>query len=286
MRGAATELVHNFHQRTEMTSFDWKYQLPWLVRLLAGLALVTAVAVPALHAADNDEDIDSYKVRIYGFWFYSNPSGNFQGSTESGSINLQKDVGFSSYSTFAGKGDWKFTRKNHLYLVGSSFNQTRSVTLDRDIVFQAQTFNIGLVTKANLSAPMYAPGYQYDIIRRKRGHLGIGLQIDLFDTSASLNAAAQVTGDGVHHAAVSAKGSLLAPIPVAGPQFRFYLTNSPRLFVEGDLYGMYLFGYGNFVSTSDNLGLTMTKHLSIDAGYQLGSRLVVNNKNKDRIGII
>ena len=59
-----------------MTSFDWKYQLPWLVRLLAGLALVTAVAVPALHAADNDEDIDSYKVRIYGFWFYSNPSGN------------------------------------------------------------------------------------------------------------------------------------------------------------------------------------------------------------------
>ena len=249
-----------------------------------GLALLIAVGAPASRAADTD-DFDSYKVRVDGFWFYSNPTGDIQGSTESGLINLQKDLGFNSYSTFAGKVDWKFTRKNHLYFVGSSFNQTRSVVLNRDIVFQGQTFNVGLVTKANLSAPMFAPGYQYDIIRRKRGHLGIGVQINLFDSSASLNAAAQVTSDGVHHAAVSAKGSLLAPIPVAGPQFRYYLTNSPRVFVEGNLYGMYLFGYGNFVSTSDNVGVTINKHLSLDAGYQLGSRLVVNNKNADRIGI-
>lgn len=268
-----------------MTRFVWKPEWLRFVCLLAGLALLIIVAAPASFAADNTDDFDSYKLRVYGFWFYSNPTGDFQGSTESGTIDLQKDIAFSSYSTFTGKVDWKFTRKNHLYLVGSSFNQTRLVTLNRTIVFQGQTFSVGLVTKANLSAPMYAPGYQYDIIRRKRGHLGIGFQIDLFDTSASLNAAAQVTSDGVQHAAVSAKGSLLAPIPVAGPQFRYYLTNSPRVFVEGNLYGMYLFGYGNFVSTSDNIGFTVTKHLSLDAGYQLGSRLVVNNKNADRIGI-
>ena len=149
--------------------------------------------------------------------------------------------------------------------------------------FQGQTFEVGLVTRANLTAPAYAPGYQYDIIRRKRGHLGIAVQIDLFDTSATINAAAQVSG-GVNHPAVSAKGSLLAPIPVAGPQFRFYLTNSPRLFIEGNVFGMYLFGYGNFVTTAGTLGLTLTRHLSLNAGYQLGSRLVVNNKS-DRLGI-
>jgi hypothetical protein len=253
------------------------------LRLPVILLFLAAVA-PWLHA-QTDSDFDSYKVRISGFWFYSNPSGDFQGSTENGVINLQKDLNFDSYSTFSGKIDWKFTRKNHLYLIGSSFNQTRTVTLQRDIVYQGQTFNVGLVTTANLSAPMYAPGYQYDIIRRRRGHLGIGVQIDLFDANASLNAAAQVTSDGVHHAAVSAKSSLLAPIPVAGPQFRLYLTDSPHLYVEGSLYGMYLFGYGNFVSTADNLGFAINKHLSLDAGYELGSRLVVNNKNADRIGI-
>lgn len=268
-----------------MTSIRLRNMCVASVRLLAVLSLVIAFGAPAMHAADDDQDYDSYKIRFDGFWFYSNPSGDFQGSSSNGAINLQKDVGFSSYSTFAGKVDWKFTRKNHLYFVGSSYDQSRSFTLNRTIVYQGRTFDVGLVAKANLSAPMFAPGYQYDIIRRKRGHLGVGVQLDLFDANASLNAAAQVTGDGVHHAAVSAKGSLLAPIPVAGPQFRYYLTNSPRLYVEGNLYGMYLFGYGNFLSTADDLGFTLTKHLSVNAGYQLGSRLVVNNKNADRIGI-
>jgi hypothetical protein len=45
-------------------------------------------------------------------------------------------------------------------------------------------------------------------------------------------------------------------------------------------------GYGNFVSTADTVGWTLTKHLSINAGYQLGSRLVVtNNASSDRIGL-
>jgi hypothetical protein len=55
--------------------------------------------------------------------------------------------------------------------------------------------------------------------------------------------------------------------------------------VEGDLYGMYLFGYGNFISTADTVGLTLNKHLSVNAGYSLGSRLVVNNNSSDRIGV-
>jgi hypothetical protein len=38
---------------------------------------------------------------------------------------------------------------------------------------------------------------------------------------------------------------------------------------------MYFFGYGNFVSTTDVIGITLTKHISAVAGYQLGSRLNV-----------
>jgi hypothetical protein len=241
-----------------------------------------ATAAPSF--AQNDTEFDSYKVRLDGFWFYSNPSGNITANNANDKIDLSKDLGFNSYSTFSGKLDWKFTHKNHLYLVGSSFDQTRQRTLTRTIVYQGQTFDVGLSTRAHLSAPMIAPGYQYDIIRRKRGHLGAAVQIDLFKASASLSAAAQIV-NGMQHQAVSASGSLLAPIPVAGPEFRFYLTNSPRLFVEGNLYGMYLFGYGNFLSTADDIGFSITKHLSVNAGYQLGSRLIVNNKTNDRIGI-
>jgi hypothetical protein len=55
--------------------------------------------------------------------------------------------------------------------------------------------------------------------------------------------------------------------------------------VEGNVYGMYFGGYGDFISTVDMVGWILTKHLSANAGYQLGSRLVVtNNSSSDRIG--
>jgi hypothetical protein len=262
----------------------------WKRRLIAGLwsaaiLLLMTAGTPKLHAQDNTE-FDSYRFRVAGFWFYSNPSGDIQGSNETGTIDLNKDLGFSSYSTFSGGVDWRFTRKNHLYLIGSSYDQSRDTVLNRTIVFQGQTFEAGLSTHVQLSAPLIAPGYQYDIIRRRRGHFGLRAQIDLFNASASIAAAAQVTGSGVQQEAVSAKGSLLAPIPVAGPEFRLYLTDSPRLFVEGTVSGMYFFGYGNFISTVDDLGIAINRHLSVNAGYQLGSRLVVNNDaQSNRIGL-
>ena len=70
-----------------------------------------------------------------------------------------------------------------------------------------------------------------------------------------------------------------------GPDVRFYiLPKSNRLFVTGNLLGMYFFGYGNFLSTIDTLGFTATKHINVRAGYQLGTRLNVNSKT-DRIGL-
>jgi hypothetical protein len=74
-----------------------------VIRLLPVMLLLVAFGAPAMHAADSDQDYDSYKVRFDGFWFYSNPSGTIQGSTETGSIHLKGDFGFNSYSTFAGK---------------------------------------------------------------------------------------------------------------------------------------------------------------------------------------
>lgn len=261
-------------------------QLPGHARLILTVCMLWLVAlVPKVCAQANDE-FDSYKIRLEGFWMYSNPSGTLQSSVNSGAIDLQKDLGFNNYSTFAGKLDWKFTHKNHLYVVGIPFNSSRQLVLTRTIVFQGKTFEAGLTTKSNLTSPLIGLGYQYDIIRRKRGHIGIGAQINVFDSHASIMAAAQVTSDGVNHDAVSASASLLAPIPVLGPEFRLYLTNSPRLFVEGNVYGMYFFGYGNYVSSAGTLGLTLTKHLSANAGYQLGSRLVVNNNSStNRIGL-
>ncbi|MFN8007883.1 MAG: hypothetical protein U0V70_12815 [Terriglobia bacterium] len=229
------------------------------------------------------EDLDDYTLRINTFLFHSNPSGSIQGQGESIPIDLTTDLNFDSHTTFSGKVDWKFTRKNHLYLSYTPFSASSQSVLTRSFNFQGQTFEVGLTTQTDLQASIVAPGYQYDFFRGKRGHLGLGIQVDIIDASATMNAAAQVI-NGQQQAAISASGSLWAPLPVVGPQFRFYLTDSPRIFVEGDLYGMYFFGYGSIVSSSLNLGYSLSKHISVNGGYQLGSRVIVTNQD-DRFGI-
>jgi hypothetical protein len=255
-----------------------------LIIVLVLSIYATALALNA--SAQEASEFDSYKVKLTGDWVYSSPSGTFRGINDATGVDLQRDLRFNSYSTFVGKLDWKFTHKNHFYVMGIPFNSSRDVVLNRTIVFQGQTFVVGLSVHASLNSPMYVFGYQYDIIRRRRGHLGLGVQANVFDTRASVKAAAQVTGDGMHHAAISASGSLVAPVPVAGPEFRLYLTNSPRLFLDGNVYGMYFFGYGNFISAAGSLGLTLLRHLTVNAGYQMGSRLVINNDSStSRIGL-
>jgi len=217
-----------------------------------GLLVLCVIAFVPKLSAQSSEEFDSYKIRLEGEWVYSMPSGSLEGSatTDIGSIDLEKDLHFQPYSTFFGKLDWKFTHKNHFYVFGTRLTSSQETVLGRTITFDGQTFVAGLTTQSTLDSPVYGIGYQYDIIRRRRGHLGLGVQVNVFDTSASIRAAAQITADGVHHAAISASDSLVAPIPVAGPEFRWYLTDSPRLFVRGQVYGMYFFGYGNYVSAA------------------------------------
>ena len=240
------------------------------------LVILLAILIIAPFLQAQKEDFDQYKIRISGSWFYSQPSVSIEAAGHNGSVDFNRDFGFNTYSTFAGKVDWKFTRKNHIFVMASPFNQSREVVLQRTIDFRGQTYPVGLAAKGELQAILIAPGYQYDIIRRKRGHVGLAVQFDLFNTSGTLSAAAQVN-NGALLAAKSSKASLLAPIPVAGPEFRLYLTNSPRVFVEGSASGMYFFGYGHFASVAGDLGVSVAKHLSINAGYMMGSRLAVND---------
>src|SRR5271154_1522865 len=155
--------------------------LPKIVLLASFLLLALPVAVHA-----QQEDFDQYKLRLDTYWFYSTPSGSVQGSSDEVPVDFQKDLGFNPYSTFAARLDWKFTRKNHFYVSISNFNTDQERVLEETITFRGQTFEAGTSVRSDLHAFLVAPGYQYDIIRRRRGHLGIGVQVDLFNTSAKI----------------------------------------------------------------------------------------------------
>lgn len=258
----------------------------WRIRWERVLAVVLVGMFGLLSAgrarAQSSDEFDEYKVRISGAYFYSWPSGSVKGTADQVPVSFTRDLGFSAYSTGGAKFDWKFTHKNHFYVVFNPFYTSRTVVLDRTITFQGQTFEVGATVNGSMHSYFVAPGYQYDIIRRRRGHLGLAVQADLFNSTAQITATGQVSGGATGSGTASAKGSLLAPIPVAGPEFRLYLTDSPRVFIEGNVYGMYFFGYGNFVSSAGALGFTINRHISVGAGYTLASRLNVNGSS-DRL---
>jgi hypothetical protein len=246
------------------------------------LALLLCAGLPHLVWAQPSDDFDQYRLRIDAAWLYNYPSGSVKAQGDTLPLDFSQDLHFPSFSTFTGKVDWKFTRKNHLYVEFTPASIAQDIVAQRSFVFRGQTINVGASARAELTSNIVAPGYQYDIIRRKRGHLGLGLQLDLINVTATVSAQAQIVGANVRQASVSASDSILAPIPVAGPEFRLYLT--PRVYVDGNVRGMYFFGYGSFVSNAEGIGVVLTPHVALTGGYQVASRLIVNDR-LDRLGL-
>ena len=238
-------------------------------------------AAPLVYAQES-QDLDQYKWRVAGFWWFSQPSGFFRGRAAETAIDLNRDFGFGSYSTFTGIADWRFKRKHHLLFKISPVESTRSASLQRTITFRGDTFEVGTRVAVDIRSFSFAPGYQWDFIRRNWGYVALATQINLLDTKASI--AGQLTVNA-HTATGTASGSVFAPLPVLGPRARWYpMPHSSRLDLSGSGQGMYFFGYGDFYSATGTAGLGLSHNFKVTAGYQLGTRLSIHGSN-NQIGI-
>jgi hypothetical protein len=229
-------------------------------------------AVVSLFGQDRDSDPEAYKLRVDGQFWYANPSPTVSGSSAQLPISFDKTFGFTDYSTFNADVDWHFKRKHHLFLAVSPNQITRSHVLQQTITFRDKTFLAGSSATGELRNFAFAPGYRYDIIHRPSGHLGILFQINLLDIKATITGTVLQAGQIT---ITSASGSIFVPLPVGGPDIRYYFLNK-RLFVNGNVKGMYFFGYGSFVSTAGKVGFNFGRHLSVIGGYQLGSHLAIH----------
>ena len=183
------------------------------------LLLLICLFVPApLRGHAQSEDLDQYKLRLTGFWWFSQPSGYFDGKNQSGEFDLGRDFHFGSYSTFTGNVDWRFKRKHHLICGFSPVSYSKSAILLRTISFQGETYDIGTKESADIQSLSFAPGYQFDFIRRNWGYVALATQINLLDTKASLSGEVTVNGQT---ASRTASGSVFAPLPVLGPRARW-----------------------------------------------------------------
>src|ERR1700758_1818920 len=97
-------------------------------RFLIGAALCL-FSLPLLNAQSKEKDLDAYKWRVTGLWWYSHPSGSIRASSDAVAFDLNKDFRFGSYSTFSGNLDWHFKRKHHFTFNASPIYSSASSTL-------------------------------------------------------------------------------------------------------------------------------------------------------------
>lgn len=244
------------------------------------IVLLYLAALPLVQAQDAG-DLDNQKWRVEGNWWFTHPTGYFGLNGSNNYVNFNQDFGFQNNSTFTGKIDYRFRHKHHWLLNVTPIYESRTATLNRTIMFDGQTFDVGGQVNANLRSWNVAPGYEYDIIRRDHGFLGLEVDVNLIDTRAALSASASAGGSGV---AISGSRSVFAPLPAVGPVFRWYPLNSNRLSIEGSVRGMPFFGYGNYLQGQGGVNIGLTKHLMLRGGYQLGSRLSIHG-TADQIAV-
>src|SRR5208283_4961801 len=159
------------------------------------VVLLCLAAVPGVRA-QAASDLDNYKWRVEGNWWFSQPSGYFGANGSNAYFDVNKDFGFGSYSTFAGKIDWHYGHKHHFLLSITPNYESKSATATRVIMFEGQTFDVGAQVAAKVDALNISPGYQYDIIRRDHGFLGLEVDFNLIRTYAALGLAGSVNGQG------------------------------------------------------------------------------------------
>ena len=125
--------------------------------------LRTLLLTPAAVRAQKSEEFD-----FDAAWFYSYPSGAMRAQGDTYPVDMTKDLRFNFYSTFAGKVDWKFTHKNHFYVVVIPLWTSRTTTLSRDIVRDGNPIRAGAVVQGELHAFEVAPGYRIRVRRKRR----------------------------------------------------------------------------------------------------------------------
>jgi hypothetical protein len=243
-----------------------------LLRGSIAFALFGSLTCSILYGQEKNLGPEAYKLQIDGQFWYATPIATIAGSSTEAPISFDKVIGFQSYSTFNAGLDWHFKRKHHFLFRISPNQTTRTEVLQQTITFKNQTFEPGSSVTGQLRNYSFAPGYRYDIIHRPSGHLGIIVQFNLLDIKASITGTVVQPGQST---VATSSGTLFAPLPVAGPDGRIYFARN-RVYVDGNLKGMYFFGYGNFISTAVKVGVRLGHHVDVTGGYELGSHLAIH----------
>jgi len=120
------------------------------------LLLFLLITTPVTAKASGEDELDNSMWKLQSNGWISSPTGYFNRKSNAGYFDLQHDFGFGNYVPFAGKADWRFKRKHHLFFAATPIISSRTTTITRTIDGQGQTFDVGAQVNSNIRSLIFA----------------------------------------------------------------------------------------------------------------------------------
>jgi hypothetical protein len=198
------------------------------------------------------------RYEVAATWLGFTPGGNVQ--TNSNRVNFVSDLGIATrQSQVAFRFLARPWNRGGIFFEFIPYRFSGEQAITRSFRFGGVTYPVNESITAKASLNHVAVGYQYDAIESTKVELAV------LGAAVYIGVDATATGTSVGENAVQRA----IPFPLAGLAVRFAPDlQTSRLSFRGEARGMTFGSYGHYVDGAVAVGLDVSPHVTVEAGYR------------------
>jgi hypothetical protein len=240
-----------------------------MARSARGPIGVLILLAPVAVAAQEGPPAERYGLRAeYREWRPKLGQSQVQNGTGSGPgtlLDVQDDLGVEDERTFEVRATLQFKRGHKIRGSYTKLDFDGDVIAGRQFTFDDSIYRLNSRVVTSIKGGYYSAEYEWDLVKRERGFLGVTIGAKVFDVDAVLVAPVQ---------GLRETDTLRLPIPVIGIAGRTYYG---RMSVQGEISGLTIGKRGYLYEVESSVRVHISDRLAIGGGVR---RLSLNGEDE------
>jgi hypothetical protein len=195
--------------------------------LVAAVACGAIASFAGTAARADDLKPGDERFKFVAGWFLPafNTDVRIDNAGDSGDrVDLKDDLGVNRDQSGALFGfEWRFKERHRIAATYSSFSQTKTRVIDRQITIGDEIYPVDATIRTNWSLDMIPITYSYSFIKNDTNELAGTFGIHWDSVSLKLNGSSSLSNDDLN---AEAKSSADLPLPMFGVRYDHHFSNS------------------------------------------------------------